>query len=116
MGLHRVVKLRTNDKILLFFTNVLGCICCCRWKNKEKLQKLYEDGDSRIEASLDIIKIIKHMRYLTVLMKHSVMNKDAQKLLLHARNGILDLDEDLPVNIGQDEMTTIGNEKVILGI
>ena len=43
---HRNIKINLVDNMMLYFSNILGVFCfnCC-FRKKEKLQKLYEEGD-----------------------------------------------------------------------
>ena len=55
---------------------MLGCLFPSRlWKNKEKLTKLYEKSSEKIDHHLNIVKIIKNLKYIKILMKNSLMDK-----------------------------------------
>lgn len=71
---HRYIDIKTKYWVKLYFARVMGgCFCDKFFKRKEKFVKLYERGQDRIEAELNIVKIMKSMRDMKILMKNSLM-------------------------------------------
>ena len=55
--------------------------------------KLYEKGQDRIDTELNIIKIMKSVRDMKVLLKSSLMDKEAKFQIKHSRKNLIDIDE-----------------------
>lgn len=75
---HRLIRLSLRDHILLFIHNNLGAVICqkvCLWKKKDKLQKLYSQGQKRIEKDLNLVKLVRNLKRIQILMKNSLMTK-----------------------------------------
>ena len=58
---------------MLYLANMHLIPGCC-WKDKAKLQKLYEESEDKIANQLDFIKIISNLQKLKILLKNSMMN------------------------------------------
>ncbi len=69
------------------------CIKTC-WTRKDKFKKLYKEGANRIEANLDIVKIVNNLRMLKILMKNSLMSPEIKFSLNHSHKKYINLDED----------------------
>ena len=62
MNKHWNIKISTRDKIYLFFANRIKCLLCFKtWKNKSKFQKLYVQGEEKINKILDLVKITRFL-------------------------------------------------------
>ena len=46
------------------------------WSKKKKMLKVLNEGKERIEKELNIVKIMKSVRDIMILMKHSMMSPD----------------------------------------
>jgi hypothetical protein len=66
------------ENILLYISNSkLGfLIPSFLWKKKNKMLKVLNEGKERIEKELNIVKIMKSVRDIKILMKHSMMSPD----------------------------------------
>jgi len=64
---HRTINLSTKQECKLYFTrlyNFFFGLCC---SSKTRLTVLFDEGERRIEKSLDIVKITKDIKYLKML-------------------------------------------------
>jgi len=63
------------DYIILFIYSIFKCVF---YKNcwKSKLKKLLEKGSEKLSEEVNIIKILKDLRDLKVIIKHSLMNPE----------------------------------------
>ena len=59
------------------------------------MQRLYEEGQDRIETELDLVKLMKNLRNMKVLMRNSLMNKQVKFDILHSYKNLINLDSDL---------------------
>ena len=50
---------------------------------------------------MDVVKIIKELRNLTAMIRNSVMNEHTESILMHARDAVIDLDEDEKVEFDE---------------
>ena len=73
---HRHISISTKDSCCLFISNKLDCFfpTCC-WSKREKLTKLFETSEDRIEAELDLIKVMRNIRSQKILLKSKLMDK-----------------------------------------
>jgi hypothetical protein len=60
----------------------------------KKLSKMYEIGSNKIEAQLNIVKIITNLRHMKILLKNSLMNPEVNHKILHSKKNIIDLESD----------------------
>lgn len=90
---HRVVKLSTFDKWMYFLMIFMGrCFPTCWWKKHKKLSLLFEEGKSRISKELDIVKIIKTLRYMRILLKNSLLTPEMRFKIEHAERNFINID------------------------
>jgi len=72
------------------------------FKERTKLQKLYEVGQEKLEVEMDIVKIIKNLKFLRILMKQYVADEEMQFKIRHDPKNVIDLDaptdKEEPVN------------------
>ena len=93
---HHEIKITWQDNLRLFLANSLGGLFCdCCWGKKRKMQRLYEEGQDRIETELDLVKLMKNLRNMKVLMRNSLMNKQVKFDILHSYKNLINLDSDL---------------------
>jgi hypothetical protein len=63
------------DYIILFLYSICKCLFSNNcWKNK--LKKLLKKGSEKLNEEINIIKILKDLRDLKVIIKHSLMNPE----------------------------------------
>ena len=94
MKKHRIIRLSVCNNILLFLSNMSLVPSCC-WKEKAKLQKLYEESEEKIANHLDFIKIISNLQKLKLLLKNSMMDDKISYQLRHHHKFLIDLDNDV---------------------
>ena len=80
------------DYIILFIYSICECLFYKNcWKNK--LKKLLKKGREKLHEEVDIIKILKELRDLKVIIKHSLMNPEIKFQIQHTEENLIDLDE-----------------------
>ena len=70
--------------------SMLGCCCC--GKKKNRLWRLYNEGQDRIEKEFDLVKIIKSIRNMKVIMKHKLMNEKLKLEVKHSEKSVIDVE------------------------
>ena len=88
---HRSIALYPKDKILLYFSNMMGFSFGNCWSKRKKLQNLFDEASERIEKQFDVVKIVKGLREVKILMENSFMTDDIKKQLKHDKKIIIDL-------------------------
>lgn len=87
---HQVIKLSKKQSCKLYFMSLLGCCFCGRKKNR--LWRLYTEGQDRIEKEFDLVKIIKSIRNIKVIMKHKLMNEKLKLEVKHSEKSVIDVE------------------------
>ena len=91
---HRQAHLRSKDKCMLYMSNKLGR-CFPNWKNKSKLTKLFDIGNSRIERELNIVYLVKTLRHLKIMLKTTLMRDHEVRLnIKHDHKNLIQLSEE----------------------
>lgn len=89
---HHLIRISSYDKILLFIHHNLPffikcakfkCCSCLRWKNRDKMLKMYRDGIYKIEKDLNLVRLIKMLKRLNILMKNSLMTSKIEFEIAH---------------------------------
>ena len=90
---HRHINLRIIDQVALYFANLMGvCFPCICWSKKEKLQRLFERSDDRIQKELDLIKVVRNMKSFKILLKNFLMTDKVKFEIAHSAKNCLDID------------------------
>ena len=55
---------------------------------------MYEDGSERLDAHLDVLKIVKSLKKLKILMENSMMTEEMKKEIKHSEKNVIYLDDD----------------------
>ena len=66
--------------------------CKSLWDKKDYYQKLYDVGSEKMEKELDIVRLIKQIRYMKILMKHSLMSSRVRYELTHSDKNLINVD------------------------
>ena len=92
---HRIIELSPCDNFLLFFSNLLGSFSCCArcWSKNDKLTKMYEEASDRIDAELDIVKLLRNIRNSKILLE-SMMDDNIRYEIAHSKKNCLNLDSE----------------------
>ena len=87
---HKIAKLTLASHFQLFFVNNFEKLTRC--KTKSKVLKFYHQGRKRVNDSLDIIKVLKDIKYLKVLnqVKHNPYPEFKFKIY-HNRKNIIEI-------------------------
>ena len=87
------MKLKGRDIAKLYITNTIGKKCCLKkWTKYEKLTKLYELGESKIEKELDIIWIMNTLRNVKIILRNSMMSDEVVEQMKHTKKNLINLD------------------------
>lgn len=92
---HRLIRMATTDKVFLFlhYNLPLLAFCCCKWKNKDKLYHMYQDGKYRIEKDLNLVRLVKTLKRIHILMKNSLMTSKRDFEIVHMPENCINVDE-----------------------
>ena len=69
------------------------CFCLKKKIKKSKLHKLVSKSSDRIDSELNIVKIIKNLKFLKILMKKHLTDPMMRKKIEHDDKNIVDLDK-----------------------
>ena len=58
------------------------------------MQRLFEEGRHRIEAELDLVKLMRNLRNMKLLMSNSLMSKKLKFDILHSYKNFINIDSD----------------------
>ena len=93
--------MNTFGSIKLFIQNYLstcwnGYLHCPRLGVKKgkrnKLQKLFEAGEQKLEMELNLVKIIKNLKKLRFITKSQLVDHKTELLLKHNHKTVINLD------------------------
>lgn len=75
MEKHKYINIKFIDNFMLYVARMFGVFCstCC-FAKRDKLLKMYEGGEEKINTELDIVKILKTMRDMKILLKGTLMS------------------------------------------
>lgn len=89
----RVIKFTRCQSIRLYLHRALSCILCCPPCNNDRLWRLYNKGQERIEKHLDIVKIVQRLGHMKIITKRLVENGTIKLHELYAsRKNIIYID------------------------
>jgi len=93
---HRIIKISTCNQISILFKNIFNsCIERVSFPRENKLWRLYEDGQDRIDKEFDIVKIIKSLRNLKIFIKRQFLfDKKLKVEISNQGNNVINLDSD----------------------
>jgi hypothetical protein len=104
----QVVKLRKWDRIALYFAHSMGSLFPKKcWSKRKKLLKMLEEGNDKVEASMDLAHHITKFRNNKILLENSLLTKEVRKHLKAYRSNIINLDSEDEEN---DEIKMLGDE------
>ena len=75
-----------------FCSGALYCSCFGCKRKGSKLFKLYEEGTERLEADLDLDRIILKLKRLDILSKKFLTTKEQRMEVRHDNKNIINLD------------------------
>ena len=96
MARHRAINIGCYDSMCLFVSNLLGDLFCCKlcWNKQEKLTKVYEETNDRLESELDIVKLLRTLRNSKILLKNTILNDKMRFEIAHSEKNVVGLDSD----------------------
>lgn len=85
---HHKIKISFRQSAALFWENVFSDFCCgiflceCFVQNpkRSKLAKLYDICQDKIDAELDVVKIIKNLKNLRIIAKTNIVKDPIMKI------------------------------------
>ena len=82
---------------MLYLKRILGFECINRcWKNGSKYEKVFKKGQQRIDAELNIVKLMNNLRNIKILLKASLMkDPDIRYQVKHDQKNLIDLDDEV---------------------
>lgn len=89
---HRPINLDLKSSCFLYIQNTFTDWFGCLFSRRTKLQKLYEIGSEKLEGEMNIVKIIKNLKFLRVLMKKHLADENLQFEIRHDPKNVIDLD------------------------
>ena len=78
MQKHKKIVLSVKDFLKLYFARALGRFMpqfLFGGNKRQKLMKLYDIAEERLEKEMNMVKIIKSLRTIKILMKSSFLSK-----------------------------------------
>ena len=57
-----MIKLKTRDKLCLYFEQMVDCLSKMLSRSSSKLMRLYSAGTERVEKELDVVYILNTLR------------------------------------------------------
>ena len=87
----------------LYWENIFGdfccgiflCECCQSNPKRSKLAKLYDTCQDKIDAELDVVKIIKNLKKLRIITKNHILKDPVMKFEIeHDQKNLINLDSD----------------------
>lgn len=72
--LHRNIILSNYDKLRLFVVKNWCGFLTCRWRNKDKLMKMYDEGCENIDTRLDITGILANLQLSFQFLNNCFLN------------------------------------------
>ena len=112
---HRLARVSLKDSLFLYLYNRFYCSSFKNWcwfwtwRKRSPLQKLYRETQDRLEKELNIVKLLRSRRIVSILTKQLVDGDEVSFELAHQPKNIIDCDagsEDSdaePQNSAQDK-------------
>lgn len=92
---HRIIKFSFKDKICYYLYNQFGKLFVCSffcWKNRKQITHVIDEAQDRLDAELNIVKMIQSLRNMKVLLKSSLMTEDVKFQIAHSQKNFINLD------------------------
>ena len=115
---HYEIRLSTKDSTVLYFNNLfasVGCKCLDRCTNQSRLQKLFEEGNDRLEKEFNMVKLIRNLRNIKILMKNSFMSEKIKYEIKHSDFNLINLSSDDDEHDVQNELNIVP-ENILLSL
>lgn len=94
---HRHIKVRLTDSIKLFVASIIPCKGWNKiWQDYQSFKRLLVRGKDRMKEEMDVVKLIRNIRHMKILLKHSLMTKQMKYEISQTYKNIIDIDEDTP--------------------
>ena len=113
---HKQINISLKSSVRLYLQNYLSSWFGFQlYTPKGKLQKLYEQGQDKLEGEMNIVKIIRNLKFLRILMKKYVADEQMQFDIRHNPKNVIDLDapseQDEPENSNNSEVDQINTNR-----
>jgi hypothetical protein len=80
---NKIIKLSFCQSLSIFMMNFLSR--CIDFKN-DKLFKLFSKGTERVDKEMDMVKILRNIRFLRIRSRMNVKESDAPKLKYYVKH------------------------------
>lgn len=107
-----MARLSLKDSILLFIYNriyIPKCKKLCNWSKRHQLQKLFSDGEDRIENELNIVKLLNQSRFTQMLLRHLMFSRRIKFSLAHQWKNVIDCDAESDEDIFDELFSSEGS-------
>ena len=100
---HHKIKISFRQSLALFWENLFSdiccgiflCECCVQNPKRSKLAKLYDVCQDKIDAELDVVKIIRNLKNLRIIAKNNIAKDPIMKIQIeHNEKNFVNLDSD----------------------
>lgn len=91
---NRVIKFGICQNLTLFLTTTIGKYIPGLVLRKNKLWRLYKDGEDRLEKEFDMVKIIQGIRNLKIITKATIMDRFIRTKVKNDGNNLINIDSD----------------------
>ena len=112
----RIIKFSLCQSLRLFFINFAASwLCMAKCFTKDKLWRLHQEGERRLEKHLDIVKLIQRMRHLKIITGKLLESGQVKQHELYAsRKNIINIDafsssQSSSIESTDDDQVTGGN-------
>ena len=89
---HYPIKLSLCNNIRVFWLNRFCCLCCCKRGRNARLMRLFKEGEDRLNNDFSIDKIVKYLKNIKILTKHSILTEEMSFNIEHHPNNIIECD------------------------
>ena len=91
---NRSIHIRDSDSSKLFCLKYIEKYLCCCFKigKSNKLKRLFDEGERRIESELNVVKVIKSLKKLKILIKNSMMDENVKLQIEHNKKNVINLE------------------------
>ena len=72
--MHKEIRINFKDKLMLFLSINFKFVHKSCFKKKIAFEKLYNEGNKKIEKMLDLLRIVKDNRKFKVVLENSIMS------------------------------------------
>lgn len=91
--MNKPIKFSLRQRISLFSRRVASC-CCRRSKRDRKEWKVLSQGAERLEKEMDIVRILKAIRFSKILFKTKLVDEEGMVEIKNSAKNAIAIDSD----------------------